>query len=237
MLNLREKKIKDPNFIEIINILNKNKIKYWLCHGTLLGVIRDRKLIEWDHDIDVALWENKKIREKILKLLKRNGYKLRKGFEVKDDIISFSKKGGRIVDINFYIKKKLLINDLKVAYIKWYVPGNFFCKLIDALSNARNYNGKFKYIVKATSPFQEFFNYIKNLLISLKLFYREIGYSEPEHLLKKIKTIKIENLNLKIPYNPEKYLEYLYGKKWRIPKKNYIWHKDSHALVSQKNLK
>jgi len=44
----------DQNFVLAINLLNKHKIKYWLCHGTLLGVIRDNSLIEWDNDIDIA---------------------------------------------------------------------------------------------------------------------------------------------------------------------------------------
>ena len=53
-----EKKI-DPNLIEIINLLDKNKIIYWLCHGTLLGIVRDKNLIPWDHDIDIAVWDEK----------------------------------------------------------------------------------------------------------------------------------------------------------------------------------
>ena len=39
-----KKKI-DPNLIEIIDLLDKNKISYWVCHGTLLGIIRDKNLI------------------------------------------------------------------------------------------------------------------------------------------------------------------------------------------------
>ena len=46
-----EEKI-DINFRETINILKENSVAYWLCQGTLLGVIRDKKLIPWDHDID-----------------------------------------------------------------------------------------------------------------------------------------------------------------------------------------
>ena len=51
-------KNEDPNFIDVINLFNKYKIDYWICHGTLLGIIRDKKLIEWDHDIDIALWDD-----------------------------------------------------------------------------------------------------------------------------------------------------------------------------------
>ena len=42
-------------------------IKYWICHATLLGVIRDKDLIPWDHDIDIAVWADDVSEEKIAK--------------------------------------------------------------------------------------------------------------------------------------------------------------------------
>ena len=45
----------DQNLHLLISILEENKIRYWVCHGTLLGIVRDKKLISWDHDIDVGV--------------------------------------------------------------------------------------------------------------------------------------------------------------------------------------
>ena len=53
----------DPNLLSAIDILNEYKINYWICHGTLLGIIRDKKLIPWDQDIDIGVLENKKYRK------------------------------------------------------------------------------------------------------------------------------------------------------------------------------
>ena len=51
----------DQNFEEVIRLLNiKNRIL--ICHGTLLESARDNELIPWDHDIDIAVWQNKSLK-------------------------------------------------------------------------------------------------------------------------------------------------------------------------------
>ena len=81
----------DPNFILIINIFNKLKINYWVCQGTLLGIIRDRSLIPWDPDIDLAVI-GKNFDEKLVeKIMKKNGFSKKKNF-LKMIILSHSKK-------------------------------------------------------------------------------------------------------------------------------------------------
>ena len=54
----------DPNLSITVNILKKEKIFYWIGQGSLLGIIRDNKLIEWDHDIDLALWDRSNQKKK-----------------------------------------------------------------------------------------------------------------------------------------------------------------------------
>lgn len=65
----------DNNFKSTIEILNNNKIDYWICHGTLLGIVRDNKLIHWDNDIDIAFFENEIDKNKLLKLFIEKGFK------------------------------------------------------------------------------------------------------------------------------------------------------------------
>ena len=58
----------DLNFYNAIQELNKNKVFYWVCHGSLLGLARNGELIPWDHDIDIAVWEGEYTEEYIINI-------------------------------------------------------------------------------------------------------------------------------------------------------------------------
>ena len=42
---------------EVSSLLKNNNINFWVCHGTLLGIIRENRLLPWDKDIDLAVWD------------------------------------------------------------------------------------------------------------------------------------------------------------------------------------
>jgi LPS biosynthesis protein len=69
----------DPNFKDCIEVLNKLKVNYWLCHGTLLGLIRDKSLIPWDNDIDIGSWDLKN-KEQIIQAFVKKGFTYRNKF-------------------------------------------------------------------------------------------------------------------------------------------------------------
>ncbi len=70
----------DPNFKTTVNIFNKLRINYWVCQGTLLGIIRDRSLIPWDPDIDFAVIEKNFDEKLIEKAMKKKGFFKKKNF-------------------------------------------------------------------------------------------------------------------------------------------------------------
>ena len=39
-----------------IAVLDQRKILYWIDCGTLLGLIRDGKIIPWDDDVEIGAW-------------------------------------------------------------------------------------------------------------------------------------------------------------------------------------
>ena len=215
----------DSNFKEIIYLLNKSKINYWLCHGTLLGIIRDNELIPWDHDIDIAVWKQKNLKEKFKKIMKENNFQLKEKYLIDDDLLTFIKDGGREIDINFY-EKKNSGNDL-IAFVRWFVPKNFLMKLVEAISESDNYSGKGKWLIKKFNFCANLFKIIRKKLIEKNKFYKQIGYTQPYRLLEEFKDVRFEDIIVRVPHLSEEYLQYVYGKNWKKPLKNYNWIKDS----------
>ncbi len=84
---------------ESCEILDRSNIPYILEGGTLLGIIRENRLLPWDNDVDLT------ITEEHFKKLKRSFWKFRlKGYGVKikkslKDIPHFPKGTVRIVKI------------------------------------------------------------------------------------------------------------------------------------------
>ena len=55
---------------DVVKILNKLKISYFITDGTILGLYRDKTLIAHDNDIDIALIDNTKLLKFFFNLIK-----------------------------------------------------------------------------------------------------------------------------------------------------------------------
>lgn len=86
-------------------LLDKLGVKYTLADGTLLGAIRDHKLISHDTDIDVAVLHPVDA-GKIEKVFKANGFKVGRRAAFKGNIqqLVFYSKSNCLFDIIFYTK-------------------------------------------------------------------------------------------------------------------------------------
>ena len=63
------------NLTEVCRILEEFEIRYWISHGTMLGLYRDGGLIPWDDDADIGL--DMRDRDKMpdaIQVLRKMGY-------------------------------------------------------------------------------------------------------------------------------------------------------------------
>lgn len=85
------------------NIINNTGIILWIEWGTLLGYIREGKLIDHDYDLDFATWELEPNEYKRLSSsLKEKGFSLVRQFKNGDSIVSETYQyKGVLVDIDY----------------------------------------------------------------------------------------------------------------------------------------
>jgi len=231
--------IDDQSLEDSSRLLKDNGINFWVCHGTLLGIVRENRILPWDSDIDLAVWSHENNKKEIANIFESNGYKQELFFADPDSLHFYGK--GKNVDINFYKKTgdmavwegaiplKGLLNRMviEVAHI-------LHRRDISGVKLPVNYIKKYLYI------------FLSKLVLLLKFFLSKklkrkihqnaakrinyIGYSYPVDLLV-FKDIDYKGITLQIPVNSERCLELTYGKNWKTPNKKYVWHKDAHNLT------
>ena len=109
---------------DLLKILDKYNIKNFITSGTLLGYKRNKKIIPWDDDIDIAIIDEDNIKQKFenIKIDLENKYYISDcSFGYK-----FNLKENKNVFIDLFIYKqngdKFLLN--KIAKRTW--PNNFY---------------------------------------------------------------------------------------------------------------
>lgn len=142
---------------DVCTELEKKKADYWLEGGTLLGVIRENRLLPWDNDMDISMYikdRMKLVRVAIILWLK--GYRISTRFYNRNmgpfkkgelrmikvrNYEKFMKKGEVMLDI--FLKRKVGEDYFWTVGIKSPVlkssPANFYDKLTTVNFDRKDY--------------------------------------------------------------------------------------------------
>ena len=96
---------------KIVDILEDNHIDYWLTDGTLLGVIRENRILPWDSDVDIGVWKSEVSVSDLISLLEKNGFRYLERLSNMDS--HHFLLGEVLLDINLYSRDQTNVS------IKW----------------------------------------------------------------------------------------------------------------------
>ncbi|MBC8503083.1 MAG: LicD family protein [Nitrosopumilus sp.] len=104
---------------DVDEILKRSNANYWIEGGTLLGAVRDKKLIPWDHDLDLGVkFTSDSEMKKLISNLKKKYYVSVKEFKKNDGLWQLG--NFRVIKIyprkNQFFKEDLCL-DLFVYYL------------------------------------------------------------------------------------------------------------------------
>lgn len=241
----------------VVSILDQSKTYYWLDQGTLLGFVRDNEFIDWDWDIDLsALFSSEAELNNLKREFEHAGYDVRyitksQAFRIEPKIKYY---GWRHVDIHFHRK----IGDEYETFFYEFKQGSkldrIMLNVLSRLDRLERRLGKVqpsrKQVVNYNlPPLEEEPTFINRLLsrvvyrvkdaiysCRVKFFLRTISVRTPVSWFEDREILSIESNGFFTPKDPNGYLAFKYGSKWRIPDRDYDWHEDGAVFGASVSL-
>ena len=135
-----EMNVRIQNLKDVITTFNQCNINYWLQGKTLLGMVRDNKLIENDHDEDIGTMCNniESVCLDIIPKLKDKGFEVIRATE-NNSMVSVM-RNLRYIDICFFINK-----DNQIGYEKKMFPTSYYESFTELNIDNFIYNIPLKY--------------------------------------------------------------------------------------------
>ena len=241
-------KIAIKSLSKIKTILDENNIEFWLDYGTLLGAIRERKIISWDTDIDLGMW-----RRDVEKLFSSKNEFEKQGLTIllNNTEVSFHDLEADVYIGGIFTYQLIdgraicprMINPYKYYKRKGEIHARSFSRILTMFATYSTWllteedihcnSSQFK-LKKLISfiPFKSQIDYVIKSIFSKMFGYIYFKELIPKAQFENLKTIKFYNMKFKIPKKTEDYLLYRYGENWITPERDYMLHR--HKKIAGK---
>ena len=223
----------DPNLKDAIEILSRRNLRFWVNEGSLLGLIRDGELIEWDHDIDISLFSPGP------NFVSLRGDFEKLGFEAQfaglrrpgEAPIKFSRSGGRKIDLGVYELRSF--GNREYWTHEWFATDKFrpettFSRigvLVLRVIHRLGYSSRVGLMKRLGlgTLLAPLFVHLHSFLSRAWSLDATVGYFIERSLLEDMVVFSYGDILCPVPRKAEQVLEALYGQDWRIPKKSLRW--------------
>lgn len=221
-------------FEKVKEILDENNIDYWIAFGALLGYVREKRFIPWDHDIDIGTLDISKIEELESKFRDKKLTMKVKYRDLKYETTTVQIRDTTLPEeTKFHIDiYEFSLRDGKPVW-KYMVRTNILSRMVNAMYNALKSppsSKKMKRYTKSKKILVRFINKIPCFIrpsfiralkgIDIKLA-NKLFLVFPKL---KIQTVNFYGMKVKIPVEPEKHLKIIYGENWKNPDKSFSSH-------------
>jgi len=224
--NIDDKAVNSLKFVD--SFFNEARIKFWIEAGTALAAWRDGKLLDWDHDIDIAIWyDDCPSHSDWTTFFLDTPYRVifQKDLPYLDNIIQLRLKEPsmeHVMDIDIYLYKR----HSGFAYMRWlHKPVGFLAPTKRVIFNylsqlLKPRTAKWKMLARLIPRFIRwglFWGYIYFYLRMTESIFHRFD----EDLFLNLKTIKLYGMDVRIAADTDRYLAHRYGKNWMKPDPNY----------------
>ncbi len=201
----------------------------WVDQGTLLGLVRDKQLIEWDNDIDLSCMQEDrpKITLRDARRLLARGY-----------VVLTSKFGYTIKTLDSSLKTRKI--DLTFIYRK----NGHMLKSYSDFEHQNVFGKIFEKTIKESlglvrrSPKSSIRLMVWMFTNTISWFYRSyfmktIDMECPEWQFGMDKVPLLDDFDTILIYRePDRYIEYKYGTDWHVPKKDWDYTTEDGGVIS-----
>ena len=253
-----EEKLIMENLRELKSVFDEFGIKFWLDWGTLLGAVRDGKVLAWDSDADIGLMTDDY--EKIVSTfpeLKKRGFLIDEmPIPTSETILRkfcFTRFGSLLDTWPYYYEKD---EDAMVSFVPCAASGNLISRKLtrglwilyrlllscemDTDSSPRLvlkwFIKRFLFLMPAKLK-----NYLTKKVEKI-LIKKEKGAHirriiVPKHYFEKLENIDFYGMTFNVPSQVKEYVKYKYGENWEIPDKGWDWKNDGAVGFLKKTKK